>query len=603
MSDLTNINNIMDISIKENKFSVWIKNFKKDFKKMNGSYDYMSYLLKLENPTSFFMIYGRIGKDEGNKFLNNLLTPTINSITSIGKNSQTGGCLGNIETCVILLLFSLFFGTCMLDQSDIRDIMILIEIIIFKISQNSANISEISYFRENIMLFGGGAILGLYLLHLYYENIKNIKIDPELVKNKSVSLFISVLKERKEITSITTTNGEELWTTLNNSKILTNLYKIDNDLAIENGSNYDFFLENFFQETEQRRIEDNVVKDAQRQITVAPSEKNEILIKSNPKNAASEENERQIITAAAEEKDAAASRAAAEEKAAASRAAAEEKAAAASRAAAEEKAVAASRAAAEEKAAASRAAAVAAAVASEEKRKVELVNEMKSRSESIMRYNKALDSVEKYYNYIKKKDIMYPLLVPLHENIKKMKNFRDSSNPHILADDSWQVEANELINETIINYYNQRYIDKGFTHICLFKTKLYGFVVYAKDKNNEYHRLYNPNRTFNNSGGIGKEIMRWDNTFDYNSERCFEINKENLRAVANLFSNRGEHTFLIDFQEIESPHYNPYAVIIYNNINSRGQRGGSKKNSSKNSKKRLTKNKKTIKQNISLYIK
>ena len=163
-----------------------------------------------------------------------------------------------------------------------------------------------------------------------------------------------------------------------------------------------------------------------------------------------------------------------------------------------------------------------------------------------------------------------------------------------------------MINETIINYYNQLYIDKGFTHICLFKTKLYGFVVYAKDKNNEYHRLYNPNRTFNNSGGIGKEIMRWDNTFDYNSERCFEINKENLRAVANLFSNRGEHTFLIDFQEIESPHYNPYAVIIYNNINSRGQRGGSKKNSSKNSKnskKRLTKNKKTIKQNISLYIK
>jgi hypothetical protein len=568
MSDLTNINNIMDISIIENKFSVWIKNFKKDFKKMNGSYDYMSYLLKLENPTSFFMIYGRIGKDEGNKFLNNLLTPTINSITSIGKNSQTGGCLGNIETCVILLLFSLFFGTCMLDQSDIRDIMILIEIIIYKISQTSANVSEISYFRENIMLFGGGAILGLYLLHLYYENIKNIKIDPELVKNKSVSLYISVLKERKEITSITTTNGEELWTTLNNSKMLTNLYKIDNDLAIENGSNYDYFLEKFFQETEQRQIEDNVVKDAQRQITVVPSEKNEILIKSNPKNAASEENERQIITAAAEEK------------AAASRAAAEEKAAAASRAASR-----------------------AAAVASEEKNRVELVNEMKSRSESIMRYNKALDSVEKYYNYIKKKDIMYPLLVPLHENIKKMKNFRDSSNPHILADDSWQVEANELINETIINYYNQRYIDKGFTHICLFKTKLYGFVVYAKDKNNEYHRLYNPNRTFNNVGGIGKEIMRWDNTFDYNSERCFEINKDNLRAVTNLFSKPGEHTFLIDFQEIEGPHYNPYAVILYNNINSLGLRGGYKKNSSKNSKKRLTKNKKTIKQNISLYIK
>ena len=122
MSQLTNINNIMDISIKENKFSVWIKDFKKDFKKTNGSYDYMSYLLKLENPTSFFMIYGRIGKDEGNKFLNNLLTPTINSITSIGKNSQTGGCL-DIETCVILLMFSLFFETCILNPSDITDIM------------------------------------------------------------------------------------------------------------------------------------------------------------------------------------------------------------------------------------------------------------------------------------------------------------------------------------------------------------------------------------------------------------------------------------------------------------------------------------------------
>ena len=574
MSQLTNINNIMDISIKENKFSVWIKDFKKDFKKTNGSYDYMSYLLKLENPTSFFMIYGRIGKDEGNKFLNNLLTPTINSITSIGKNSQTGGCL-DIETCVILLMFSLFFETCILNPSDITDIMKLIETIIYKISQTGANVSEISYFRENIMLFGGGAILGLYLLHLYYENIKNIKIDPELVKNKSVSLFISVLKERKEIISITTTNGEELWTTLNSSKMLTNLYKIDNDLAIENGSNYDYFLENFFQERDQRRIEDNVVKDAQRQITVAPAEKNEILIKSNLKNAASVSEvedwlaERMVAKMAP---DAAASRAA------------EEKAA--SRAA-------------EEKAAASRAAAAAsraAAVASEEKRKVELVNEMKSISESIMRYNKALDSVEKYYNYIKQKDIMYPLLVPLHENIKKMKNFRDSTDPHILADDSWQVEANELINSTIIDYYNERYINKGFTHICLFKRKLNGFVVYGKDKNNEYHRLYNPNKTFDNVRGRGRESMRWDNTFDYNSERCFEVNKENLFSVANLFSNHGEHTFLIDFQDIESPHYNPYAVILYNNINSRGLRGGYKKNTRKNSKKRLTKRKNSQRQ-------
>jgi hypothetical protein len=615
MSELTNVNNIMDISIKGNKFSVWITDFDKKFKKMNGSYDYMSYLLKLKNPTSFFMIYGRIGKDAGNKFLNNLLTPTINSITNIGKNSQTGGCLGNIETCVILLMFSLFLGSCMLNPSDLKDIMKLIDAVIYKISGTVANVFEISYFMENIALFGGGAILGFYLLHLYFQNIKNVKIDSYLLENENVYMYISALKNLNKITSITTTNGEELWTTIDCNNDLITYYKICNDPNNPKNINYDV-LNILIQhkQTEMLTIRDQIDNY---------DDNNAVAIASFPSSSSTSSNTNSI-TADARYDDAVA---------------------AANISDSYHASIAAFDSAYKEKQKADndnkwwgwrwlpfsmsrekdtkplllenkKKDITAEQLLLENKKKditaeqllleETLRNDLKLQLEaSRERYNIALDYLKKYYDFRKekwrRKGIRWDLAANLlSENIKKMENYRDNTN--ILADDNPREEALGVIKITLTDYYLDLYTRKGFTHICLFENKSNdGIHVLFKDKNEEYHITKNPNLTFSNERGFKFERYK-DYSFKYNTEKCFMINENNLKIVLDIFRyNNQDYTFLLSFDHIGDYEYKNYARFLYNSIPSSTSFGGYKKNSSKNSKKRLTKNKKTIKQNISLY--
>ena len=674
MSQLTSVNNIMDISIKGNKFSVWITDFDKKFKKMNGSYDYMSYLLKLKNPTSFFMIYGRIGKDAGNKFLNNLLTPTINSITNIDKNSQTGGCLGNIETCVILLMFSLFLGSCMLNPSDLKDIMTLIDAVIYKISGKVANVFEISYFMENIALFGGGAILGLYLLHLYFQNIKNVKIESYLLENENVYMYISTLKNLNKITSITTTNGEELWTTIDCNNDLITYYKLCNEPNNPNNPkniNYDALkILIQYKQREMLTIRDQIDNYDNNAVAIAsfPSSSSTSIGKlAMIDDAPATSSDANSITADARYYDAVATAKKLKENemdelrasiGSNSNSITNQK----DRAAIDARYDAAVAKAddrynndmAFDMAAASISDSYHASIASfdnayKEKQKADndnkwwgwrwlpfsmsrekdtkplllenkkkdttaeqllleetLKNDLKLQLEaSRERYNIALDYLKKYYDFRKekwrRKGIRWDLAADLlSENIKKMENYRDKTN--VLAEDDPANEALELIKLTIIEYFLDAYTRTGFTHICLFENKSNdGIHVLFKDKNEEYHITKNPNLTFSNERGFKFERYK-DYSFKYNTEKCFMINENNLKIVYDIFRyNNQQPTFLLSFDHIGDYEYKNYARFLYNSIPSSTSFGGYKKNSSKNSKKRLTKNKKTIKQNISLY--
>jgi hypothetical protein len=109
MSEVMNISNVMKISVLGYNFADWIKQFNTAFKQSDGKYNYMEYLSKLNNPAAYYILAGRLGSEEANNFLNELLTPTMNSIVVVGgKKGQKGGCG---KFCIILIIFLLFMAS------------------------------------------------------------------------------------------------------------------------------------------------------------------------------------------------------------------------------------------------------------------------------------------------------------------------------------------------------------------------------------------------------------------------------------------------------------------------------------------------------------
>ena len=89
MSEVMNISNVMKISVLGYNFADWIKQFNTAFKQSDGKYNYMEYLSKLNNPAAYYILAGRLGSEEANNFLNELLTPTMNSIVAVSYTHLT----------------------------------------------------------------------------------------------------------------------------------------------------------------------------------------------------------------------------------------------------------------------------------------------------------------------------------------------------------------------------------------------------------------------------------------------------------------------------------------------------------------------------------
>jgi hypothetical protein len=231
MTELTNINNIMDISISGYQFSNWITKFKKNYKQSDGNYDYMSYLLSLNNPSSFYLIAGRIGEEEGNIFLNKLLTSSINNITVIGKKSQMESQMGGGGGLLIfILLVVLFIGNINISknilESEITILNIITEIAknIFKDSFSYKDEIELEWLKQNIILYGFGAIAGIFVLHLYFKNEKNIQIAEWLYGSEKLKPDIATLIDKGEIIKIDTKTGIKYFTSVDNLDYLVRVY-------------------------------------------------------------------------------------------------------------------------------------------------------------------------------------------------------------------------------------------------------------------------------------------------------------------------------------------------------------------------------------------
>jgi hypothetical protein len=249
MTELTNINNIMDISISGYQFSNWITKFKKNYKQSDGNYDYMSYLSSLNNPSSFYLIAGRIGEEEGNIFLNKLLTSSINNVTVIGKKSQMGGGGGLL---IFILLVVLFIGNINISKNILEEEITIFNIIteiaknIFKDSFSYKDEIELEQLKQNIILYGLKAIAGLVVLRLYFKNKKNIQIAEWLYGSEKLKPDIDTLIDKGEIIKIDTKTGIKYFTSEDNLDYLVRVYnnKLELD-AIEYRKNVNgYFIDN-----------------------------------------------------------------------------------------------------------------------------------------------------------------------------------------------------------------------------------------------------------------------------------------------------------------------------------------------------------------------
>jgi hypothetical protein len=253
MTELTNINNIMDISISGYQFSNWITKFKKNYKQSDGNYDYMSYLSSLNNPSSFYLIAGRIGEEEGNIFLNKLLTSSINNITVIGKKSQMESQMGGGGGLLIfILLVVLFIGNINISKNILEEEITIFNIIteiaknIFKDSFSYKDEIELEQLKQNIILYGLKAIAGLVVLRLYFKNKKNIQIAEWLYGSEKLKPDIDTLIDKGEIIKIDTKTGIKYFTSEDNLDYLVRVYnnKLELD-AIEYRKNVNgYFIDN-----------------------------------------------------------------------------------------------------------------------------------------------------------------------------------------------------------------------------------------------------------------------------------------------------------------------------------------------------------------------
>jgi len=228
MTELANVNNIMDISVSGYKFSNWITNFQTKFRQPNGNYDYMAYLSNMKNKASFFMIVGRIGEEEGNLFLNKLLTPAINDITVIERKSQTGGGGGFL---IFIALTLLFIGNINLSNNILdEEITIFNTITGFHKNKFSYQAIELEILKQNVILYGFGAIAGFFILHLYFKNAKNIPIGKWLIETDELKSQIDAMLKVGDIITINTRTGIEYFTTSDKIDYLLEVYNYTMEL-------------------------------------------------------------------------------------------------------------------------------------------------------------------------------------------------------------------------------------------------------------------------------------------------------------------------------------------------------------------------------------
>ena len=170
---------------------------------------------------------GRIGEEEGNIFLNKLLTSSINNITVIGKKSQIGGGNGLL---IFILLVVLFIGNINISKNILEEEITIFNIIaeiaknIFKDSFTYKDEIELERLKQNIILYGFKAIAGLVVLSLYFKNEKNIQIAEWLYGSEKLKPDIDTLIDKGEIIKIDTKTGIKYFTSADNLDYLVRVY-------------------------------------------------------------------------------------------------------------------------------------------------------------------------------------------------------------------------------------------------------------------------------------------------------------------------------------------------------------------------------------------